>query len=65
MKRITISSFKCDLESLNWSDETLDFYWTDHQDIGDQAQKVDGCLKVQNRHIFVISIFTEFSYFRI
>lgn len=46
LKKVTIASFYCELKSLNWSDETEDFYWADHLDLGEKAIRVEGSLKV-------------------
>ncbi|KAJ8917440.1 hypothetical protein NQ315_005487 [Exocentrus adspersus] len=43
--KITLASFFCDLRSVNWSDEAVDFYWADHSIIGTEAVRVNGCLK--------------------
>ncbi|XP_050307235.1 uncharacterized protein LOC126743980 isoform X3 [Anthonomus grandis grandis] len=45
LTRVVLASFYCDLKSANWSDETLDFYWADHPNIGDKAVCVEGSLK--------------------
>lgn len=51
-KKITICSFKCNLEPVNWSDDTVDYYWADHVDVGEKAIKVDGCLKVGKQYVY-------------
>ncbi|XP_030767863.1 leucine-rich repeat-containing protein 43-like isoform X2 [Sitophilus oryzae] len=45
LKQITLTSFYCELKSVNWSDTSLDFYWADHPDFGDRAFRVDGSLE--------------------
>ncbi|KAL1491649.1 hypothetical protein ABEB36_012213 [Hypothenemus hampei] len=45
LKKITLTTFYCELHSLNWSDDSIDFFWADHPDIGAKAIRVNGSLK--------------------
>ncbi|KAG5894549.1 hypothetical protein JTB14_011086 [Gonioctena quinquepunctata] len=45
IKKVTLYSFNCHLETINWSDESIDYYWTDHPKMGKNALRMDGCLK--------------------
>lgn len=46
LKKITLVKFKCDLHSVNWSDKTIDFYWAQHKEVGENAIPVEGSLRV-------------------
>lgn len=46
MKKITIANFYCHLHYINWSDKTIDYYWSDHPDIKTIAVPIEGSLKV-------------------
>ncbi|XP_074040223.1 uncharacterized protein isoform X2 [Leptinotarsa decemlineata] len=46
LKKITLYRFNCDLKNIGWSDETIDYHWADHPQIGMDAIRMDGCLKV-------------------
>ncbi|XP_074040224.1 uncharacterized protein isoform X3 [Leptinotarsa decemlineata] len=45
LKKITLYRFNCDLKNIGWSDETIDYHWADHPQIGMDAIRMDGCLK--------------------
>lgn len=46
LKRSTLATFYCNLQPVNWSEQSLDFLWADHPDFGENAVSVDGSLKV-------------------
>ncbi|XP_022911687.2 uncharacterized protein [Onthophagus taurus] len=48
LKRITIGNFFCDLHPVNWSDDSVDFYWTNHPHVDPVAIPVEGSLKALN-----------------
>lgn len=46
IKKITIGDFNCDLRNVNWSQETIDFFWAKHSAVGSKAIFVEGNLRV-------------------
>lgn len=46
-KMVTLANFWCDLRYVNWSDETVDFYWANHPKCSNNAIAVEGSLKVR------------------
>lgn len=51
LKKITLANFHCDLKSVNWSENTVDFYWSNHPSVGDRAFFMEGNLRVRNNFI--------------
>lgn len=49
-KRVTLAGFTCQLNSVNWSDETIDFHWENHPKCAKDAILIEGSLKV--RYLF-------------
>lgn len=46
LKKVTLAKFHCDLHNINWSDKTIDYYWAQHQEVGDNAIPVESSLRV-------------------
>ncbi|CAH1117765.1 unnamed protein product [Phaedon cochleariae] len=44
LKRVTLYSFFCNLQSVNWNDESIDYLWMDHPKFGEDGLKMK-CLK--------------------
>lgn len=46
-KRVTLANFTCQLNSVNWSDKTIDFHWENHPKCAKEAILIEGSLKVR------------------
>ncbi|KAF5296089.1 hypothetical protein FQA39_LY02723 [Lamprigera yunnana] len=45
LKKVTLADFQCQLDTVNWSDATKDYYWAEHRDFGPNAVPVKGSLE--------------------